>query len=102
MAAVRGSDTSSSPRLCAVLTRLSPRAQIRHNMQSFLAGSVAALAFGYYRLHQDVWQAAGEVTGNLNSMGSETVTSHAALQARVIALEADLAKLRAKVEAKAK
>ena len=35
--------------------------QMRHHLQSFLTGSVAALAFGYYRVHQDVWYAAEAV-----------------------------------------
>ena len=35
--------------------------QMRQHLQSFLTGSVAALAFGYYRVHQDVWYAAEAV-----------------------------------------
>ena len=35
--------------------------QMRQHLQSFLTGSVAALAFGYYQVHQDVNRAADAV-----------------------------------------
>ena len=66
------------------------RSQIRHNLQSFLAGGVAASVFGYYRLHQDVHQASEAVRDKLDSVGSETVSSHKALMARVAALEGEV------------
>ena len=63
--------SSSPPRFLADVTaavsrRTGNRAhdfavQMRHHLQSFLTGSVAALAFGYYRVHQDVWYAAEAV-----------------------------------------
>ena len=63
--------TASPPRFLADVTaavsrRTGNRAhdfavQMRHHLQSFLTGSVAALAFGYYRVHQDVWYAAEAV-----------------------------------------
>jgi BMFP domain-containing protein YqiC len=77
------------------------RAQIRHHLQSFLAGGVAALSFGYYRLHQDVWQAASAVDSRLDLLGRETVTSQVALQARVDSLEAQVTKLKEALASKA-
>ena len=56
---------------------------------------MTALAFGYYNLHRDVWQAAGEVDVRLKDLGQESVATHAALQARVSALEDELKKLSA-------
>lgn len=79
--------------------RASPRPhrapQLRHHFQSFLTGGVAALAFGYYRVHQDVWRAAEAVDVRLDALGRETVSSHATLQARVKALEQEVARLKA-------
>jgi len=70
-------------------------AAIRHHFQSFLTGGVAALGFGYYKLHQEVWRAAAVVDGRLDALGRETVSSQAALQARVAALEKELTRLKA-------
>lgn len=68
--------------------------QVRHHLTSFLAGGVAALSFGYYRLHQDVWQAAGAVDSRLHDLGSESVSSQQALVARVAALEGEVSKIK--------
>ncbi|KAL1522765.1 hypothetical protein AB1Y20_017737 [Prymnesium parvum] len=65
-------------------------AALRGHMQAFLSGSVAALAFGYYRVHQDIWRAADEVDSRIQALGQEAVASQAALQARVSALEDEL------------
>ncbi|KAL3905863.1 MAG: hypothetical protein SGPRY_010761 [Prymnesium sp.] len=70
-------------------------AALRGNLQAFLAGSVSTLAFGYYRLHQDVWRAAEQVDERIKAVGEEAVATHVALQARVDALEDELKKLRA-------
>eukprot|EP00316_Scyphosphaera_apsteinii_P014289 CAMPEP_0119312496 /NCGR_PEP_ID=MMETSP1333-20130426/26674_1 /TAXON_ID=418940 /ORGANISM="Scyphosphaera apsteinii, Strain RCC1455" /LENGTH=62 /DNA_ID=CAMNT_0007317125 /DNA_START=93 /DNA_END=281 /DNA_ORIENTATION=+ len=56
---------------------------------------MAALAFGYYRVHQDVWQAAEAIDSRLDALGRETITSHASLQARVNELEKELVRLKA-------
>ena len=69
--------------------------QIRQHFQSFLAGGLAALSFGYYRLHQDVWQAAQAVDTRIDALGRETVGSHATLNARISALENELVTLKA-------
>ena len=73
--------------------------QIRHHLQSFLAGGVAALSFGYYRVHQDVWEAAEAVDSRLDRLGRETVSSQAKLQARVVALEGEVSKLKGAIAA---
>ena len=62
-------------------------------MQSFLLGAVTAFGFGFYRIHQDVWTAAEAVDSRLSMLGSETVGSQKKLQARVGALEDEIAKL---------
>lgn len=94
MAMVR-SPAARPPRARAISDAPRARAaQLRHHLQSFLAGGVAALAFGYYRVHQDVWRAAEAVDSRLDSLGRETVGSHAALQARVVALETEVQRLR--------
>jgi hypothetical protein len=69
--------------------------QLRHHFQSFLTGGVAALAFGYYRVHQDVWRAAEAVDARIDALGQETVSSTTALQERVKALEHEVARLKA-------
>ena len=49
---------------CALVAQIKAHyvaVQMRQHLQSFLTGSVAALAFGYYRVHQDVWYAAEAV-----------------------------------------
>lgn len=69
-------------------------AQIRNHLQSFLLGGVAALSFGYYRLHQDVYMAAEAVESRLGTLGKETVRSQATLQARLDALEGEVSKLK--------
>ena len=69
--------------------------QIRDHLKSFLTGTVAALAFGYYNLHQDVHRAADGVSGRIDSLGQETVGANAALAKRVAALEAEVLRLKA-------
>ena len=73
-------------------------AQLRGNFQAFLTGGVAALAFGYYQLHQDVWRAADAVESRLEVVGRESVSTHAALQTRVNALEDGIKRLKATPE----
>ena len=68
--------------------------QLRHNLQAFLTGGVTALGFGYFKLHQDIWQAAESVDGRISALGSETVASQSALFARVTALEDELLRLK--------
>ena len=70
------------------------RAQLRQNLQAFLLGGVTAFSVGYYRLQKDMFSAASAVEGSINALGSETVDAHAALQKRVGALEAEVAKLK--------
>ena len=72
-----------------------PPPQLRQNFQSFLTGGVVALAFGYYRVHQDIYVAAGAVDARIEALGSETVSSVAAMQKRVKALEQEVAALKA-------
>ena len=72
--------------------------QIRHSLSSFLAGGVSALAFGYYTVHQDVWKAAELVDSRLGSVARETVSAQETLQARVLALEGEVSKLKGKIE----
>lgn len=69
-------------------------AQIRHNLQAFLAGGTAALAFGFYQVDKDVWKAAELVDARLDSVSREAVSAQAALQERVVALEGELTKLK--------
>lgn len=69
--------------------------QLRYHFQSFLTGGVAALGFGYYRVHQDVWLAAEAVEARIDALGRETVASNTALQERVKALEHEVARLKA-------
>ena len=68
-------------------------------MSSFLAGGVSALAFGYYTVHQDVWKAAELVDDRLSSVARETVSAQEALQARVLALEGEVSKLKGEINA---
>ena len=72
--------------------------QIRHSLSSFLAGGASALAFGYYTVHQDVWKAAELVDDRLGSVARETVSGQQALQARVLALEGEVSKLKGAIE----
>ena len=64
---------------------------------------MTAFGFGYFRIHQDVWEAANLVDGRLVTVGTEAVSAASSLQKRVGALEAEVAKLKgalAAVEAK--
>lgn len=72
--------------------------QLRHNLQAFLAGGVAALSFGYYRVHKDVWTAAEAVDSRLAKLGNAATSSQKALQARVDALENQVTKLSLELE----
>ena len=74
--------------------------QLRDHVRAFLAGSVAALSFGYYRVHQDLWQTAELVGGRLESLNRETVSSQETLQARVVTLEAEVTKLKEMINGK--
>ena len=71
------------------------RAQIRNHFQSFLTGGIVALSFGYYRMHQDIWRAAEAVDTRLDHLGRESIGAQATLQARMTALEAEVARLKA-------
>jgi hypothetical protein len=73
--------------------------QIRHHLQSFLAGGVAALSFGYYRVHQDLWLSAEAVDSRLERLGREVVSSQATLQARIVALEGEVSMLKGNIAA---
>lgn len=76
---------------------------MRQNLQAFLLGGVTAFSFGYFRVQKDVWEAAQAVDGRLETLGSQAVGAQAALQKRVGALEAEVAKLKgALAEAEAK
>ena len=74
-----------------------PWMQVRNHLQSFLAGAVAALSFGYYRVHQDVWRAAEAVDGRLGALATEVSSSHAVLQTRIDELEVELHRQKAVV-----
>ena len=64
-------------------------------MQAFLVGGITALAFGYYRVHQDVWSSAALVEKRIHELGHETVATQTAFEARVAALEKELSRLKA-------
>lgn len=90
-------------KLCAHLT-LAPLAravvcpsQIRHHLQAFLSGGVAALSFGYYQVHQDVWKTASVVDSRLAALSSELVGSQAILKGRIVALEGEIAMLKGSI-----
>ena len=68
-------------------------------MQSFLLGGVTALGIGYYRIHQDVWQAAEAVDSRLDTLGKEAVSTSATLKKRVGALEGEISKLKGAIAA---
>ena len=68
--------------------------QFQHKFQSFLAGSAMALGLSYYWMNQNVWQAAGMVGRSVETLGRDTESSHARLQARIVTLESDVAKLK--------
>ena len=50
-------------------------------------------------MHQDVWEAAEAVDSRLDRLGRETVSSQAKLQARVVALEGEVSKLKGAIAA---
>ena len=86
------------PSACSPRRPASP-SQLRGNLQAFLTGGVTALAFGYFRLHQDVYRASDAVAVRLQALGEESTTTHKALQARVDTLEDELKKLKSALPA---
>ena len=52
------------------------------------------MSFGYYRVHQDLWQAAEAVDSRLENLGRDAVSSQSTLLKRVGTLEDDVAKLK--------
>ena len=62
-------------------------------------GAGTALGVGYYWMNQNMWRAAEMVRGSVQTLGHETVESDAKLQARIVTLESDVAKLKEAVAA---
>ena len=73
--------------------------QIRDHVRAFLLGSTTALSIGYYKVHQSLWESTASVSGHLEKLGEETTHSQTVLQQRVALLEAEVAKLKEKLDA---